>query len=156
MALLSGSARPGTADPYMAFNFVVEIGGIISAGFSEVTGLQAEVEVFDYREGGVNEFVHKVGGPARYGTNLVLKRGLSASRELWDWHQRVLRGTLGRQAASILLRSSSGNVVWRWDFQDAYPVKWIGPDLRAGQSAVAIEALEFAHHGVVGSSGPEV
>jgi len=153
--LIPSPTRPGSADPYVAFNFAVEIGGIITAGFSEVGGLQMEVEVVDYREGGRNDFVHKFGGPARYASNLTMKRGLSASRGLWEWHQLALKGVIVRAPISVLLRSADGDEVWRWDFRDAYPVKWIGPDLRASQNAVAIETLEFVHRGLdAGSSGP--
>jgi phage tail-like protein len=51
-------------DPYKAYNFLVEIEGLIVGGFSEVTGMQVEIEVKDYREGGVNEYIHKLPGLA--------------------------------------------------------------------------------------------
>jgi len=56
-------------DPYLAFDFLVEIEGLVVGGFTDVTGLQREVEVQDYREGGVNEYVHKLWGPTRYPSN---------------------------------------------------------------------------------------
>jgi phage tail-like protein len=56
-------------DPYLGFNFLVEIGSLVVGGFSEVTGLQAEVQTEDYREGGVNEYAHKLAGPTNYPAN---------------------------------------------------------------------------------------
>ncbi len=49
-------------DPYMPFNFLVEIEGLLVGGFTEVTGLTVETETEDFREGGVNEYVHKLPG----------------------------------------------------------------------------------------------
>jgi len=56
-------------DPYMAFNFLVEIEGLVVGGFTEVTGLQIETVVETYREGGLNEYEHKLAGPTRYPTS---------------------------------------------------------------------------------------
>ena len=68
-------------DPYLGFNFLVEIEGLVVGGFSEVTGLQIETVLETYREGGVNEFEHKLAGPTRYPSNLILKRGLTPETE---------------------------------------------------------------------------
>jgi len=38
-------------DPYVNFNFLVEINGMIEAGFSEVSGLYIETDIFEYKEG---------------------------------------------------------------------------------------------------------
>jgi phage tail-like protein len=141
-------------DPYGAYNFAVEVAGVISGGFSEVNGLTAQVDVYDYREGGVNDFVHKIAGPATYPANLTLKRGLTDSSVLWAWHQGALHGAVVRQPVSVILVDTAGAPVWRWDFQDAYPVRWVGPELRAGTGAVALETLELAHRGLAATSGP--
>lgn len=135
-------------DPYLAFNFLVEIEGLIVGGFSEVSGLQVETEVEDYREGGMNEYVHRLAGPIRYPANLVLKHGLTDADVLWRWHQEVVRGNIVRKNGSILLRDSSGEGRWRWNFVGAYPVKWSGPDLRAATAELAVETLELVHRGL--------
>jgi phage tail-like protein len=148
VALTSQPSRPWSSDPFLAFNFVVEVAGVLSAGFSEVSGLQSEVELFDYREGGRNEFLHRFPGPAKYGGNLVLKRGLTGSGELWEWYLDSMHGVIVRLPVSVLLLDGKRDVAWRWDFVDACPVKWTGPDLRATTGAIAFEAVEFAHRGV--------
>ncbi|KYC36100.1 phage tail protein [Scytonema hofmannii PCC 7110] len=139
--------------PYAAFNFLVEIHsvvtmrGLVVGGFSEVSGLQAETEVEDYREGGVNHFVHRLPKVTKF-PNLVLKRGITDSFELWVWHQRVIAGQIERHNGSVILLDNTYTAKWRWNFFDAYPVKWVGPDLKADGNAVAIETLELAHNGL--------
>ena len=135
-------------DPYLTFRYLLEIDGLIKGGFSEVTGLQVEVEVQDYREGGVNAFIHKFAGPARYPSNLVLKRGLTDGETLWNWQQDVLKGNIERKNISITLLDSAGDEKWRWDFSGAYPIRWVGPEFRAGAAEIAVESLELAHRGV--------
>ena len=136
-------------DPYLGFNFLVEIQGLTVGGFTEVRGLEVEVEVQEYREGGVNGFIHKVPGPTRYPANLTLRHGLVAAETLWNWHRDVRQGQIRRRNVSIILHNSKGAEVRRWEFADAYPVKWTGPDLRAGTAEVALEALELVHHGLL-------
>jgi phage tail-like protein len=153
VALTSTPAR--RSDPYGAFRFQVEIGGIVSGGFAEVSGLQAELEVFDYREGGRNSHMVRVAGPARFPSNLTLRRGIGDSGALWDWYLAAARGEVQRRSVSVVLLDRDRSRAWQWDFADAYPLRWIGPELRAGTSAVAFEALELAHAGLAGSaSGP--
>jgi phage tail-like protein len=149
MALIGGFTRPAAADPYATFNFVVELAGVLSAGFSEVSGLQSEVEVTEYREGGNNEFANKVAGPAVYRSNLVLKRGFTDSYELWAWHVATMAAPVVPLPVSVVLRDRAGAPQWRWTFREAYPVKWIGPSLRGSTAEVAIETLELAHHGLL-------
>jgi len=135
-------------DPFLGFNFVVELDGLEVGGFTEVSGLQVEIEVQDYREGGWNEYIHKVAGPARYPANLVLKRGLADIETLWNWHQDVRQGKIERRNGSVVLRDAAGEEKCRWNFSEAYPTKWTGPDLRAATAEVTIEALELVHRGI--------
>ena len=135
-------------DPYLAFSFLVEVDGIEAGGFSEVLGLSAELEVLDFREGGVNEFVHRLPGPVRHPAGVTLRRGLTDATELWDWWEAAARGDVRRRNASILLLGADREVARRWNLVGAYPVRWTGPELRAGASAVAVEALELAHRGI--------
>lgn len=135
-------------DPYMSFNFFVEIEGLIVGGFSEVSGLQIETAVEEYKEGGQNEYVHKLPGPARYPSNLILKRGLTDIESLWSWHQDVVAGTIERKNGTIYLLDRMGVPAMWWDFKEAYPVKWSGPELKADSAAVAVETIELVHRGI--------
>jgi phage tail-like protein len=139
-------------DPTLSFNFAVEIDGVFAAGFSEASGLQAEIEVQEYREGGVNEYIHKRAGPARYPSNLILKKGITDSTQLWSWYCNVLQGNIQRQSLAVVLMDSTGTETRRWTFKNAYPVKWAGPDFKAQSSEVAIESMELAHEGLIFAS----
>ena len=134
-------------DPYLTFSFLVEIEGITVAGFSEVTGVQLEVETEEYREGGVNEYAHQLAKTARY-PNLVLKRGMLDATLLWDWQSEVMQGRVQSRTIHIVLLDEVREEKWRWRCLQAYPVRWTGPDLRASDSSAAIESLELVHKGL--------
>lgn len=134
-------------DPYLSYKFRVEIDGLVVAGFSEVSGLQVETETEDLREGGVNDYVHKLPKGSKQ-SNITLKRGISESAVLWKWHQDVVNGKVKRKNGRIILLDAEDNEKWHWTFEDAYPVKWQGPDFKADSSTTAIETLELAHHGI--------
>ena len=134
-------------DPYLSFRFLVEIQGLIVGGFSEVSGLQAETEIEEIREGGVNDYVHKLPKITKY-PNITLKRGITDCDVLWNWHQDVVNGKFKQTTVRVILMDSEGNEKWQWEFYDAYPVKWLGPDLKADSSTVAVETLELAHSGI--------
>src|SRR5262245_36719424 len=136
-------------DPYTTFRFKVEIDGVVEAGFAECSGLQLETEVGEVREGGLNDFAHRLPKGFKH-VNLTLKHGLTDSTALWDWHKSVIAGgsqKVQRKMVHVVLFDTGGSERWRWSFRDAYPVKWSGPDLKADASAAAIETLELAHNG---------
>ena len=135
-------------DPMLSFNFGVEVDGMLVAGFHEVSGLQSEAEVQDYREGGVNEYTHKRPGPVKYTANLVLKRGISDAAGLWAWYADVAEGKIERKTVSIVLMDSAREEKQRWSFRRALPVKWTGPALKASTGEVAVETVELVHEGM--------
>lgn len=134
-------------DPFMDYRFIVEIDGLIVAGFSEVSGLQMETDVEDYREGGVNDYIHKFPKESKQ-ANLVLKKGITDSDVLWQWHRDVVDGNFQRKSGRIVLLDPEGNETWHWTFEGAFPIKWTGPDLNADSSNTAIETLELVHEGL--------
>ncbi len=140
------------ADPYTGFNFLVEIEGLLIGGFTEVSGLAMETTVQEYQEGGQNDYVHKLPGPTRYPQNLVLKRGLTDLDALGSWYQDVTTGLVERKNGTVYLLDLQGNPALGWDFKEAYPVKWTGPDLRAESNTVATESLELVHRGLAKSA----
>jgi phage tail-like protein len=135
------------ADPYQAFNFLVEIEGLLAGGFSECSGLQVETEITEYREGGRNDYLHRFAGPTKY-PPLTLKHGLTQIDGLWGWHQDVAQGQIARRNGTIYLLDKKRIPVMWWDFKEAFPVKWTGPDLRADSGNVAIESVELTHRGL--------
>ncbi|HET6420516.1 MAG TPA: phage tail protein [Geobacteraceae bacterium] len=134
-------------DPYLNFNFLVEIEGLLVGGFTDVTGLQAEIETHEYREGGLNDYIHRLAGPVRYPSSLALKHGLTDSTVLWEWHRDVRSGIIERRNVTIILCDTTGLPSASWTLEKAYPVKWSGPDLKADSNTVAVESVELVHCG---------
>lgn len=134
-------------DPYFSYRFKIVITGIIEGGFTELSGLQITTQTEDFREGGVNDFVHKLPKETTF-NNLVLKKGLGDLTTLWMWHRSVVTGVFKRMPVTIFMfKDRSDSIAHTWSFKDAYPVKWSGPDFKADGSTVAFETLELAHHG---------
>lgn len=133
-------------DPFSGFRFRIEIEDLIVGGFAEVAGIQAEMETEDYREGGVNQYVHKLAKSTKY-PNLTLKRGLTSSDVLWSWFQNAVQGQISRKNGSVILLDAAGDEGWRWNFSGAYPVKWAGPELKSDNGSVAFESIELVHNG---------
>jgi phage tail-like protein len=140
-------------DPYGAFNFLLEIAGIVDAGttsaqFAEVSGLAAEIAVIEYRTGGdrVNA-VRKLPGLVKY-PNIVLKRGVSGDLRLWRWTQQTIQGTVQRLNGSIVMLDEARNPVVRFTFRRGWPCRYEGPSFSAKGNEVAIETLEICHEGL--------
>jgi phage tail-like protein len=134
-------------DPYQACNFMVEIEGILAGSFSECSGLQIETEYLDYREGGRNDYVHRLSGPTKY-PPLVLKHGITQVDGLWNWHQDVTQGTINRKNGTVYLLDRMRIPIIFWNFKDAFPVKYTGPEFRADSATIAFESVELVHHGL--------
>ncbi len=133
-------------DPLRGFRFLVEIDGLTSGGFARVKGLQREIKHESYREGGVNDYEHKLFTQVSYPA-VILERGLALD-ELWKWAQAAADGDIQRKNVRIRLENEAGEKVWAWQLDWAMPVKWSCSDLDAASSQVAVESLELAHHGL--------
>lgn len=144
---LAGKALGVRLDPYGAYNFLVEIEGIIAGGFTAVTGLDITTEVDTIREGGVNDHVHKL---PKWTTqaDLILTKGQTDLDLIWNWYADVVAGSIKRKNGSIYLLDNQGLPAMWWDFIEAYPIKWSGPSLDSKTSLVAVESLTLTHHGL--------
>jgi len=142
----AATAAPGKrSDPLGELLFIVEITGVAIGAFSECSGLQVDMDAFEYPEGGENTYYHRFRGRAKY-PNLVLKRGVTSEPALMQWILDCQEKTV-RHPIAVKLCAADASVVRTWNFRDAFPVKWQGPNLNAGSSSVATETLEIAHHG---------
>jgi len=92
--------------------------------------------------------VRKLPGLTKY-TNITLKWGLTDSRDLIDWFQKTVNGEIERKNGSIIVLDLEGKEKVRWNFFNAWPTKWDGPDFSAKGTDVSIETLELAHEGIV-------
>jgi phage tail-like protein len=134
-------------DPLASAKFGIEIKGIQTAEFDEASGLEAEVEILEYQEGGNNQFTHKLPGRVKF-PSVTLKRGVTVSNELWDWFVMGTYGKIERRNMSIVLYDQKGTTVRRWNLTNAYPKKWAGPSFKASDNSISIETLEFVHEGM--------
>lgn len=135
------------SDPQAGFRFKVSIDQVRTGGFTRVKGLSRETRVESFREGGVNDFEHKLMTLTSY-PNLVLERGL-ADPELWNWHQDVVEGRVKRRTVTVTLEDGERKETWSWTASRAYPVKWSGSDFDSASGQVSVESVEFAHHGLL-------
>lgn len=134
-------------DPFLNFNYLVEIDGIARGAFHEVSGLESTIDVVEHREGGANTTPHKLAGQTKH-SNIVLKWGTTIDPELYRWHKAVIDGTIERRNGSVVLLDRKGIEVARWNFERAWPSKYTGPSLSAEASDVAIETMELVHEGL--------
>lgn len=134
-------------DPYMGYNFLVEIQGILAGGFSEVKGLDITTSVDERRQGGNNTYAYKLPGSTGYG-DLQLVRGLSDIDMLWPWYQSVVAGKITRRNGTIYLLNQMGLPKMWWNFRRAYPVSWAGPSFDAGSATILSTTITMAHEGL--------
>lgn len=139
--------------PYSVFNYLVNLGdgteGEIAGGFSEVSGLNAEVTVAEYRNGNspVN-YVSKIPAIHKAG-DVTLKRGVIGADNIYEWLNQIRNGDVNaKRNVTIKLKNedpTSSSAVVTWKLINAMPTKWTGPTLTAkGGSDVAIEELVLA------------
>jgi len=130
-----------------SLRFRVKIDGQGDLGnWSKCDGLSVEYEVFEYKEGGENAFVHRIPGRAKY-QNVKLTRPVNKdSKKVANWMAK-LKIEVKRQTAEISALDTQGNPIATWNLEGVFPVKWNGPSLDVGANSVAMETLELAHNG---------
>jgi phage tail-like protein len=135
-------------DPFVAFRFEVRFDEDASmGGFSECSGLNLETQVQEYLEGGLNSAARKFPTRTTQG-NVTFKRGI-VDMKLWSWYYALTQGDVQPRNVSVIVHDpSGGDTVMEYRLRQAFPCKWSGPELNAGQSGVALEALELCHQGL--------
>lgn len=124
-------------------------------GFQECSGLEVEMDIQDYMEGGRNDGIIRRAGRAKY-SPLILKRGMffrgaaGVNQELWQWIQGVVTGVrpIARYDGIVQVMDVGDNVVATWVFDRGLPAKIRGPELNAKTGEIAIEELHIAHEGL--------
>ena len=127
---------------------------LCDGGFQECSGLEVEMDVQEYLEGGRNDGVIRRVGRGKY-SNIVLKRGMFYAKgrvngQLWTWLQSTISGELPvrRYNGTIEAMSVGEQVVAVWTFERGLPAKIKGPELNARTGEIAIEELTIAHEGL--------
>jgi len=135
-------------DPFRTFNFRVEIDGLAIASFSEVSGLDADRDAIDYREGAdPTNTLRRLPGLSKF-TNLVFKLGYVQDDSLWAWYQNIANGNNDRRNGAVILMNEAHQDVLAWNFINAWIGKIQGPSLNASENKVAIESMDLHHEGL--------
>ena len=134
--------------PLVKFHFQVDWGGT-KIGFTEVSGLDVETEVVEYREGASREYSKvKMPGMQKY-SNITLKRGtFKSDNEYFKWWNTVKLNTIERRDVTIALLNEEHEPVVIWKVKNAWPSKIQSTDLKADGNEVAIESMELVHEGL--------
>jgi len=113
--------------------------------FQEVTGLSADINVEELKEGGLNEYAHKLPTIAKYG-NLTLKRGMILDSTIIDWARDAVENfTFSPTNIVVSLFNEEHQSIAAWQFVGAYPVKLSISDFKAEENAFVVETLELAY-----------
>jgi phage tail-like protein len=130
-----------------SLRFRVKIDGGNDLGdWSKCDGLSVEYDVFEYKEGGENAFIHRIPGRVKY-QNIKLTRPINKdSKRVADWIASLKR-SVKRQTAEISALDPEGQAIVTWNLEGIYPVRWSGPSLDIGNNQIAMETLEIAHNG---------
>ncbi len=138
------------AYPLPKFHFLVKWDPGVRAGFTEVTGLDIQIEAIEYREGSSPEYSKvKMPGMRKF-SNITLKRGtVAGDSDFYKWVRNInLDAAVERRDITISLLDETHAPVMTWKAKQAFPVKLAASDLKADGNEVAIESLELAHEGL--------
>ena len=153
----------GLAYPLTKMNFLVTVDGVSgTAAFTEVSGIEASVDVIEFRQGNAHSLAPvKIPGLVKHG-NVTLKFGYTLDSAFKTWIQDCVsevRKEMPRSRVQIemidinggapqsLVESVSGTRVWI--LTNAWVTKYSAPDLNASTSEVAIESVEIAYEELV-------
>jgi len=139
-------------NPYGVFNFKVEFGNGLTAAFSEISGLDSEQGIIEYRTGDEETVMRKISGIRKH-PNVVMKRGIVGTDAFWKWRKQIEQGKTedaeGRTPlVTVHLLNEKRESVVTWKIKNAWPCKLSGPALAAGKNETALESLELAHEGI--------
>ena len=130
------------------FYFQVKLGDK-EVPFQEVSGLDIEAQIIEYRHGNSKEFsTIKMPGIKKTG-NVTLKKGVFVKDNgFWDWFNKIKMNTIERQTVVISLLDEAGAPTMVWTLNNAWPTKITGTDMKSDGNEVAVETVEIAHEGL--------
>jgi phage tail-like protein len=149
-----GSAQ-GATWPMPKFRFEVDLGTELKGvAFQEVSGLDVENQVIEYRKSNSPLFsTEKMPGLVKYG-NVTMKRGIFVNdNTFWDWHAEIKMNLVKRRTVLIKLLDEAGNITMQWQLDNAWPTKISSTDLKSEGNEVAIDTLEIAHEQLTITNG---
>ena len=139
-------------DPLVAFKFGLEISGKLTGFFTSVGGIGSESEVVEHKV--VSEkgetIIQKLPGRLTW-TEVTLKRGVTSNIDIWNWRKLVVDGKVAdaRTNCSIIAYDQTQKEIARWNFENAWPSKVVGPELDSSSTNYMIEDVTIVHEGMV-------
>ena len=138
-------------DPLIGAHFALDVDGVVSAFFKEASGFNNASEVVTHQavDGQGRTVLQKIPGTLTW-DDIVLRRGITDDKGLWEWRQKVIDGQVAQARAngSIIMYNSEGGEVARFNFANGWPSGWKGPDVSSEDQSVAIEEITIAHEGL--------
>jgi phage tail-like protein len=141
----------GREDPLVAFKFGLEISGKLSGFFTSVSGIGSESEVVEHKvvtDKG-ETIIQKIPGRLTW-TEVSMKRGVTSNIDIWNWRKMVVDGKVNeaRTNCSIIAYDQTQKEIARWNFENAWPSKVVGPELDSSSTNYMIEDVTIVHEGV--------
>lgn len=135
--------------PVPKFHFKVTIGGVGEIAFQEVSGLDTEHDIIEYRTENSIEFSTVKMPGLRKASDISLKKGMfKDDTALFDYFMQVKMNTIKREAITIQLLDENHSPLFTWTLKNAFPISVTGTDMNAQNSEVAIEEMTLAHEGL--------
>lgn len=137
------------------FRFEVDLGPkLTKIAFQEVTGLDVENQIIEYRKSNNPLFsAEKMPSITKNG-NITMKRGVFVNDNTFgDWHQRVIMNTIKKRTILIKLLDEKDNVTMQWTLNNAFPSKITSTDLESDGNEVAVDSIEIIHEQIIISNG---
>jgi phage tail-like protein len=138
------------SEPGLGLNFVVEIDGHDLGAWTKCEGLGVTYDLYEYKEGGNNGFVHRLPGRAKYDSVKLTRVVSDSTAAVMKWLTSV-QASLKYATAKISVRDAGGTEVASWNLSGVYPSRWSGPTMDAGGRGPATETLELVHNGFLGT-----
>lgn len=144
-----GSNQSATVWPLPQFYFSVQFGSGDPVPFQEVSGLDTETQVIEYRHSNSPVFsTIKMPGLVKTG-NVIMKKGIfPAGNAFWTWFSQIKMNSIKRETVIIRLLDENGAPTMVWTLANAWPTKVTGTDLKSDGGEVAVESIEIAHEGL--------
>ena len=140
-------------DPLVAFKFGLEIEGKLSGLFTNVSGIGSETEVISQKVQNAEtgeDMIQQIPGRLTW-TPITLKRGVTSTMDIWEWRQMVVEGKIddARTNCSITAYNQANEEIARWNLENAWPSKVVGPEMDAGSTTYMMEEVTIVHEGVL-------
>lgn len=137
-------------DPHIVHHFALEVQGLVSATFSECSGLDTSNEVIEHIENDQTgaQKITKLVGRLKWG-DITLKRGVTDNMDLWNWRKQVIDGQIdiARKDASILMMDAMDQQIARIDIKRCWPAGYKSSDVKSADNSVMIETVTLTHEG---------